>query len=102
LLVASWVDDPADRRLEIDVCLAPESEIDGWSYVDLELDPVRHRNGVIEIEDYDKFEVACRNGWITSNEARVAQETAVAIEAALRTRAEPLGDEGWRRLDALR
>ena len=40
--VAWWVDDPGDRRLEIDVCLCPQRELDGWSYIDLELDPVRH------------------------------------------------------------
>lgn len=100
--VAVWVDDPADKRLEIDICLPPERENDGWSYVDLELDPIRHENGVIAVEDHDEFESACRNGYITSDEARIAQETAVAMEAALRKRDEPLGDEGWFKLGTLR
>src|SRR5262245_52971908 len=100
--VAVWVDDPADRRLEIDVCLAPECEHDGWSYVDLELDPIRHESGVIQIEDYDEFDVACRDGWITPENARIALDTALAMEGALRKREEPLGDEGWRRLNTLR
>jgi hypothetical protein len=39
---AWWVDDPADRRLEIAVCLPPEATEAGWQYVDLELDPVLH------------------------------------------------------------
>jgi hypothetical protein len=102
LWVAKWVDDPVDRRLEIDICLAPEREDDGWRYIDLELDPIRYENGLISIEDRDEFEIACRNGWITSDEAVVAHETAVAMEAALRKRDEPLGDEGWLRLEALR
>src|SRR5688572_15905936 len=48
---AWWVDDPADRRLEIDVCLPPEPLGQAWRYVDLELDPVRHeQDGRVEIE----------------------------------------------------
>jgi hypothetical protein len=37
-----WVADPADRRIEIDVYSPPERTSDGWRYVDLELDSVRH------------------------------------------------------------
>jgi hypothetical protein len=90
---------PPTDCLEIDVCLAPEREHDGWSYVDLELDPIRHESGVIQIEDYDEFDVACRDGWITPETARIALDTALAMEAALRKREEPLGDEGWMRLN---
>jgi hypothetical protein len=96
--VAWWVDDPDDKRLEIDVCLAPERKHDGWSYVDLELDPIRHEGGMIEIEDTDEFDDACRSGWIRPEDARMAHETALAMETALRNHEEPLGDEGWRRL----
>src|SRR5262245_16814473 len=100
--VAVWVDDPADRRLEIDVCLPPEREHDGWTYVDLELDPIRHESGIIQIEDYDEVDAVRRNGWITPENARIALETASAMEASLRKREEPLGDEGWMRLNILR
>lgn len=34
--VAWWVGDPADRRLDIDVCLPPEKTESGWRYTDLE------------------------------------------------------------------
>jgi predicted RNA-binding protein associated with RNAse of E/G family len=96
--VAWWVDDPTDKRLEIDVCLAPERTDDGWSYVDLELDPVRHANGVIEIQDHDEFVVACRDGWITAEDAAIADATAKTLATALQKREEPLAEEGWRRL----
>jgi hypothetical protein len=100
--VAWWVDDPADRRLEIDVCLAPKREKDGWSYVDLELDPIRHEGAAVTIEDYDEFDEACRNGWMTPEEAQIANATAAAMEFALLHRIEPLGDEGWRRMAIVR
>jgi hypothetical protein len=100
--VALWVDDPGNKRVEIDVCLVPIRESDGWTYVDLELDPVRHEDGTIEILDRDEFDNACRNGWIAESDAQMANAVATAMEAALRNREEPLGNEGWRRLDSLR
>ncbi len=84
------------------MCLAPQRETDGWSYVDLELDLVRHENGITEILDRDEFEIACREGWISSGEAEMAEAVATTLEAALRRREEPLGDEGWQRLANLR
>ena len=100
--VAKWVDDPIDNRLEIDICLPPKREHDGWSYIDLELDPVRHKDGTIEIQDRDEFAFACRDGWITPEQAVMANTTAVAMTDALRKRDEPLGNEGWRRLYAVK
>ena len=100
--VAWWVDDPADRRLEIDVCLCPVRVNDGWSYVDLELDPVRHENGIIEIEDRDEFDAACLQGWIAGADAEIAQTTAADLEDALGQRRAPFGKDGWQRLESLR
>ena len=55
--VARWVGDPADRRLEIDVCLPPERTEAGWRYINLELDPVLHeRDARVEIEDWDEYD----------------------------------------------
>lgn len=100
--VTWWVDDPADRRVEIDVCLPPLATTDGWSFVDLELDPVRHElTGVIEIEDLDEFEAACAAGWISESEAEIARATARRMATALERREEPWGDAGWRRLQGL-
>jgi len=99
--IACWANDPSNRRLEIDVCLPPQREPNGWSYVDLELDPVRHENGFIEIQDRDEFDAACCDGWIAEDDARIANSVASTLETALHTREEPFGDEGWRRLDAV-
>ncbi|MEH0985094.1 DUF402 domain-containing protein [Micromonospora sp. CPCC 205556] len=97
--VAWWVDDPADRRLEIDVCLPPESTEAGWRYVDLELDPVLHeRDSRVEIEDWDEYEQACRNGWMSADEAELAVSTAEDRAEALRRRDEPWQQRGWQLL----
>ena len=98
--VAWWVDDPVDRRLEIDICLPPEREEYGWSYVDLELDLFLHADGTVEIADRDEFDLACRNRWMSVEDERLALETTSVVEKALRSREAPLGDDGWRRLDA--
>ena len=98
--VAWWVGDPADRRLEIDVCLPPERTEAGWTYVDLELDPVLHeRDSRVEIEDRDEFEEACRLGWMSAAEAALAQATAEERAGALRRRDEPWQQRGWQELE---
>jgi hypothetical protein len=99
--IAWWVDDPVDRRLEIDVCLPPAPVADGWSFVDLELDPKRHANGHIEVEDHDEFDDARRAGWINDADAALALATASRIEADLRAYTEPFGHDGWERLAQL-
>lgn len=93
-----WVDDPNDRRVEIDLCLPPERTKDGWTYVDLELDVFRHEPDFVEVHDRDEFEAARRNGWITPPDARMAETTAAEMQRVLERRMEPWGDEGWRRL----
>jgi hypothetical protein len=98
--VSWWVDDPADRRIEIDVCLPAERTRDGWTYVDLELDPVRHGSGLVEVQDRDEFAAACGERWIDPAIAPNAEETARSLEHALTVREEPFGDVGWRRLAA--
>ncbi|MGX7673070.1 DUF402 domain-containing protein [Plantactinospora sp. DSM 117369] len=97
--VAWWVGDPADRRLEIDVCLPPERTEAGWRYIDLELDPVLHeRDSRVEIEDWDEYEQACRNGWMSADDAKLAQSTADDRAGALRRRDEPWQERGWQML----
>lgn len=88
-----WVADPADPRVEIDVCRPVERTPGGWRYVDLELDPVRHENsGRIEIEDDDEYEEALRRGWMSAADGELARRTADDLAAAL---ADP-GDDRWR------
>ncbi|WP_346534616.1 DUF402 domain-containing protein [Micromonospora sp. DPT] len=97
--VAWWVGDPADRRLEIDVCLPPERTEAGWRYVDLELDPVLHeRDARLEIEDWDEYEESCRNGWMSADDAELARSTAEDRAAALGRRDEPWQERGWQML----
>src|SRR5262245_59662969 len=98
----TWWNDAANRYVGVDVCLPPVRTDDGWSYVDLELDVIRHSSGVVEIEDEDEFEAACTVGWIASPDAEVALATATAMADRLRAHEEPWGDEGWQRLDAAR
>lgn len=101
--VTWWVDDPADKRIEIDVCLQPVETPTGWSFVDLELDPVRHEaTGRVEVEDRDEFEDAVARGWMSTADAAFARANASALENALLTRREPWGHEGWDPLEHLK
>ncbi|GGN94613.1 hypothetical protein GCM10010112_84150 [Actinoplanes lobatus] len=96
---AWWVDDPADRRLEIDVCLPPEATSTGWRYVDLELDPVWHASdGRVEIEDRDEYEESRDAGWMSADDAELARVTAEECAEVLRTGAQPWLSRGWRML----
>ncbi|MFC0004004.1 DUF402 domain-containing protein [Micromonospora siamensis] len=98
---AWWVADPGDRRLEIDVCLPAERAGAGWRYVDLELDPVRHeQDSRVEIEDWDEYEVACREGWMSGDDGMLARAVAEERAEALRRREEPWQERGWRLLDS--
>lgn len=98
---AWWVGDPADQRLEIDVCLPPEANRAGWHYVDLELDPVLHQpGGHVEIEDWDEYEGARRNGWMSEDDATLARTTAEHCAELLRQGTEPWLRRGWQLLRA--
>jgi Protein of unknown function (DUF402) len=97
--VTWWVDDPADGRgRDRRVPAAPRTDR-GWSYVDLELDPVRHEDGRVEIEDEDELAEAREQGWMSADDAELALQVAEQTAQALRDHVEPWGDEGWRRLD---
>lgn len=100
--VVWWVADPADRRIEIDVCLPPERTDQGWRYVDLELDPVRHeQTSRIGIEDEDEFEESRRRGWMSPAEAGLARHAADDGARMLRQRDQSWSARGWRLLDTL-
>lgn len=97
--VAWWVDDPTDRRLEIDVCRPPELFGSEWRYIDLELDPVRHeQDGRIEIEDWDEYEQSLRDGWMSPDDGRQARSTAEDLAWLLRSRNRPCLERGWQLL----
>jgi hypothetical protein len=100
--VAWWVDDPTDQRLEIDVCRPPEIGDAAWRYVDLELDPVLHERDLrVEVEDWDEYDEACRNGWMSVDDAALASATAQRCADVLHRRAEPRIRRGWRMLRRL-
>ncbi|MGH3448311.1 MAG: DUF402 domain-containing protein [Nocardioidaceae bacterium] len=99
--VAWWVNDPDDRRLEIDVCLPPWSIEQGWSYVDLELDPVRHEsNASVTIEDWDEYDQSVRDGWMSTDEANLARSVAEERAQSL-CQAGSMWQSGWELLTTL-
>lgn len=98
-----WVNDPDDPRVEIDVCLPPTQTPSGWSFVDLELDPVRHEaDGRVEIEDEDEFAASVDAGWMSDTDALLAREAAESMADVLRAGDEPWGEVGWTLLHSLR
>jgi hypothetical protein len=100
--VTWWVDDPSDPRIEIDICLAPLRTPTGWSFVDLELDPVRRElTGLVEVEDWDEFEECRQRGLIDDASAELAVANAESLRQALVERREPWGQVGWDRLRLL-
>lgn len=99
--VGWWVDDPADPRVEFDVCLPPaDSEHDSrWSFVDLELDPVLHiLTNEVEVQDWDEFREAVAAGVITQESAELAIATAETLTQLLRGPSPPWLSLGWERL----
>jgi hypothetical protein len=100
--VVWWVGDPADRRIELDVCLPPVRTAEGWQYVDLELDPVRHEQECwIEIQDEDEYLESVRQGWMTAEDAGLARRTADDGARLLRDPEQPWWSDGWRMLSSL-
>jgi hypothetical protein len=97
--IAWWVDDPRGRRVSVDVCLPPARTAQGWTFVDLELDPVRHESGLVEVDDEDEFAVACHNLWIDRHDATVARSASDRAVQLLTEHIEPYGSVGWERLD---
>lgn len=100
-LVAWWADDPADRRIEIDVCLPPHEVETGWSFTDLELDVVQHADGMLGVEDEDEFAEACLEGHIDQTEAALARAACADAMAMLAARHAPYNQLGWDRLACL-
>lgn len=93
---AWWIDDPVDRRIEIDACLPPERIEGGWVCVDLDLQVTRHeRDHRIEIEEWDEHERAVAAGWMSIDEALQARATAEAMAEMLRRDDEPWLARGW-------
>ena len=93
--IAAWF----SEQISVDICTPPTLIDDEWCYTDLELDPVAHSDGRVEIHDEDEFVAACEGGLITRDEAINARAAAVEVERCLRHRTEPFGRQGWDKLD---
>ena len=96
---AAWCSDGHNAVLSVDIC-TPPTLVDGeWCYTDLELDPIRHSDGRVEIHDEDEFVEAREAGLIAWDEAIKARSAAEEVERCLRDRTEPFGRYGWDKLD---
>ncbi|GAB3239537.1 DUF402 domain-containing protein [Kineosporia babensis] len=99
--VGWWLNLADGRQLSIDVCLPTERTPHGWTFVDLELDPVRHEtNGRVEIEDWPEFDQALAQEFMSSSEGDLARRTAEQTAEMLRRGEAPWLRQGWDLLDA--
>ena len=92
-----------DNAISVDICTPPEL-IDGeWHYIDLELDPIKGRDGRVRVDDEDVFTEACLAGLISPDQAAKARAATSEVERRMRQNVEPFGRAGWDRLnEALR
>ncbi len=97
--VAKWCVSQGVRRIAVDVCVPAVLDVDEWSFVDLELDPVWGEDGRMEVLDEDEFAAAIDSGLISSEEASSARSASAEIMGWLRDGIEPFGSDGWRRFD---
>jgi hypothetical protein len=93
-----WIEDPDERRLEIDVCLPPVSLGEDWSFVDLELCVRGDEFGFVGRAGDDDIRAAGDDGRISPEEAELALAAAHQLEVALQRGQEPFGAMGWSRL----
>lgn len=97
--VAWFWDRPGSRWIVGDICTPAVKRDDGWSYIDLELDPIGHERGFDHLADEDEFCEAVEAGHITPTEERRARDAARDIAEAMTRRQEPFGITGWLALD---
>jgi hypothetical protein len=97
--IASWRADDSNPKISVDICTPPTLTNGQWVYTDLELDPIAHQNGGVEIEDEDEFTLACDAGIITPAEALAARTAADSVAAMLRRKEEPFGHIGWTKIE---
>ena len=93
-----WGSHPYEVEMSIDICTSPGFNGRECSWVDLEIDLARLKDGSVVIEDEDEFEESCAAGWITDDQKAEALRVTPLLEAMLRDRVEPFGEIGRRRL----
>ena len=91
----------AETDLTIDVCTPPRFENGTWSFVDMELDLFRRRDGRAGVVDQDDWDLLVGSGLVSDDAVRTVEETARILLPLVEHRVEPFGDAGLTWLDSL-
>ncbi|MDP1793788.1 MAG: DUF402 domain-containing protein [Acidimicrobiales bacterium] len=86
-------------ELSVDVTAPATRDGDTWSWLDLEIDLFRLKDGTVGVEDEDEFDESCAAGYITDEDRVESLRVTPVMQAMLRERTEPFGDVGRRHLD---
>jgi hypothetical protein len=97
--IATWYPASSARSVTVDVCTPPVITDRVWTYTDLELDPWRDVDGLVEVDDWAEFRDSCTSGQIRPDEAAAATLAVRQVEEALRQSDEPFGHVGPTRLE---
>jgi len=93
------VPSPLGAHLAIDVCTPSEFHQGMWSYDDLELDFLKHRNGGWQLVDEDEFDHEVGLGRISSSEREASLQTVSELRGRLDQPDEVFDVLGWERLE---
>jgi hypothetical protein len=96
---ARWQDVPTGAHVSIDICRPSELRDGVWSYDDLELDLLKHRDGSWRLDDVDEFDEEVALGRISRQESRSSLETVSELQARLDRHDAVFDDLGWDRLE---
>ena len=94
--VAKW-EITKDGLMQIcaDICTPATSDLDEWSYIDLELDPIWREDGYVDVLDEEDFQSALVLGHIDSEEEERARAASNELLKKFRDAKEPFGEYGW-------
>ncbi len=91
-------DHPYAVEMSVDVAAPATRNANVWSWVDLEIDLFRLKDGTVGIEDEDEFEESLAAGYISETEKAQALRITPIIEQMLRDHTEPFGAHAQRLL----
>ncbi len=93
---------PSDHAVELSVDVTAPATRDGnvWSWLDLEIDLFRLKDGTVGIEDEDEFEESYTAGYISDAQRDESLRITPVIEQMLRNHNEPFDKVGRRHLEA--
>lgn len=81
--VCSWIATGEGVKTAADIAKPPTRDTPGWTFIDLELDPLRDLSGNVIVEDWDEFNQAVSAGQISTREAEHAREECARLVAML-------------------